>query len=272
MRITSIAVFGAACAVAALAGEGASTNQAFHVGLYGIAEHFTWKETLDGQQLVKESGPLFGAGGALGLRVLEPIWVEGNGEVFLGDVDYDGSIQSSRGTLTPYKSNTQYAGMKLEGDVACKLQLAPAFYLKPYAGAGFRAWRRTLDTEFSDRYIGRHGYVENWLTVYGIVGCGGGLVLGRNSELFGRIEARLPLYNTMTADLTNQGGPTDVELKPGQRASLYAEAGLTVMRLSGTFFVETLEFSQSPLDSKYQVALQPASKATLLGVKLGVAF
>lgn len=248
------------------------TNKVFTVRFYGLAEQFEWKETYQGQQLLKESGPLFGAGGDLGARMADPFWLEGRGELFLGNVDYDGVLMSEKGDLTPYKTTTEYVGFKIDGDVACKLSLSPSLHVKPFAGLGARTWVRTLDTALSDRYIGEYGYSESWTTVYGIVGCGGGIMLNRTSELSARLEARLPLSNTETVDLSNQGGPSDLELKPGKQASYYAEATLSVSHLTASLFVETLNFSESPLDSRANVFFQPESKATMVGGKIGVAF
>jgi len=248
------------------------TNKVFTVRFYGLAEQFEWKETYQGQQLLKESGPLFGAGGDLGANMAGPFWIEGRGELFLGTVDYDGVLMSEKGELTPYKTTTEYVGLKIDGDVACKLPLSPSLHVRPFAGIGAKTWVRTLDTGLSDRYMGEYGYSESWTTVYAIVGCGGGIMIGRTSELSARLEARLPFSNSEVVDLTNQGGPSDLELKPGKQASYYAEATLTVSHLTASLFVETLNFSESPPDSREAVFFQPESKSTMVGGKLGLAF
>ena len=259
-------------AVASLASAEVNSNKIYNLRLYGLAEQFEWKESINDREVVKESGPLFGVGGELGLRVVNPLWIEGRGELFLGEVDYNGAIQTSAGHLIPYKSTTKYVGAKVDSDIAFKLPIARNFYLKPYAGLGVRAWQRTLDSNFSDTDPGRYGYVENWLTTYGIIGCGGGIAVCKNGELFGRIEGRLPIYNSITADFTNQDGPSDVKIEPGKRPSVYAETGINVTPITVSIFVETLAFSESPLDNKYQTVIQPDSKATMLGVKLGLVF
>ncbi len=259
-------------AVASLASAEVNTSRTFDLRLYGFAQQFEWKESFDGKEFLKESGPLFGVGGELGLRLAAPLWLQGRGEVFFGDVDYDGAIMTSRGELIPYKSTTQYAGIKGEGHMAFRFPLSRDLYVKPYVGLGLRVWRRTLDTAISDTYIGEWGYVEDWMTMYGILGCGGGIALGRNEELFGRVEGRLPISNSMTADLTNVGGPSDVELKPGRRASIYLEGGFNATPITLSLFIETLTFSESPLDNKYQAAFQPESNSTMIGAKFGLAF
>ncbi len=251
---------------------GTGTNKTFTSRLYGFAEQFEWEEHLDGRQLVKESGPLFGAGGELGFQIANPVWLEGRGELFLGDVDYDGSIMTKKGEFIPYKSTTKYVGIKIEGDAALRLPVSHTVYIKPYAGLGIRVWRRTLDTKTSDTQIGKYGYIEDWVTAYGRLGCEGGITISGASELFARIEWRLPIDNSMTVNLTNAGGPSDVDLEPGERASFYAEGGINATPITVSVFIETLEFSQSSLDAKYQGALQPESESTMIGAKLGLTF
>jgi len=92
------------------------------------------------------------------------------------------------------------------------------------------------------------------------------------AELFLRVEVRLPIDNSETADLSNLNGPSDIELEPGKRTSFYAEGGANVQWFSASAFVETLAFSQSPLDERYQSALQPDTEATMIGAKIGIQF
>lgn len=248
------------------------TNKVSTVRFYGLAEQFEWTETYQGQQLLKESGPLFGVGCDLSAKLAGPVWIEGRGELFLGGVDYDGVLMSKNGELTPYTTTTEYAGLKIDGDFAYKMPLTRDIHVKPFAGLGARTWVRTLDTGLSDRYIGEYGYTETWTTIYGIVGFGGGIVTGPKSEIGARIEARIPLSNNESVDLTNQGGPSDLELKPGKKASIYAEASLTVSHLTASLFTETLNFSESALDGRSEAFFQPESESTMVGLKMGLAF
>ena len=59
--IAAIAV--GALAAASLATAGLNTDKSFGVRFYGLAEQFEWKESVNGYNDVKESGPLYGAGG-----------------------------------------------------------------------------------------------------------------------------------------------------------------------------------------------------------------
>lgn len=272
MKIQQWVVFMGVFAMATCSRADIATSKPANLRLYGLAEQFTWKESYKGRQLLKESGPLFGLGGDLGVRLTPPLWLEGRGELFLGTVDYDGGIMNAEEEIIPYSSMTSYAGLRLDGDLAVKIPLNPDFYVKPYAGLGVRAWSRTLDTALTDRYIGDFGYVEDWVTLYSIIGCGAGLADEKGREAFGRFEARIPLENSMTADLTNQGGPSSVKMVPGKQVSFYAEGGINAAPFTTSIFLETLAFSESPLDSQYQNAFQPKSTAILYGIKFGLTY
>ncbi len=273
MKTFILAALGIALAGTAFAAEASRARQQdFSIRLYGLAEHFEWKETMHGKQLLKESGPLWGFGGELAAKLAEPVWIEARGEFFLGDVDYDGHLQHKDGRLTPHKSTTSYNGFKLEGNLALRASASSGNYLKPYLGLGFRGWNRTLGTKLSDRYIGDYGYEERWLTAYGILGLGGAVAASEKASLFATIEAHLPIYNSETVDLENTGGPDDVELEPGKRASLYAEAGINATPITFSIFVETLSFSESDVDEDYRSFLQPKSESTMIGAKFGLVF
>ncbi|MCO5045865.1 MAG: hypothetical protein M9935_11445 [Kiritimatiellae bacterium] len=245
-----------------------------HVDLrfYGFGESFEWKETMDGQRLLKESGPIFGVGGDIAAPLSDPFWIEARGEFFLGDVDYDGHIQHEDGRLTPHKSTTSYTGFKLEGDLAIHVPINRQLYARPFFGLGFRGWNRTLGGKLSSNAIEEGGYEERWLLAYAIIGISGGIALNEKTTLFIRTETRLPLNNSETVDLSNAGGPDDVEIEPGKEASLYAEAGIIASRLTASLFVETLHFSESDPDENYRAFLQPESDSTMFGLKVGLAF
>jgi hypothetical protein len=244
--------------------------QRFDIRVYGLAEYFDWRESFQGQDVVKETGPLFGLGGDLGVRIVKSVWIELNGEIFLGNVDYDGTLQDG----TPFKSTTSYVGGKESIDVAWKIPAAKNVYIKPYAGIGGREWRRDLDKSLSESQVGPHGYTETWATVYGLVGVGAGVQLRPRWEVFGNFAVKIPVYNQQNVDLSENGGPSDVELEPGKKASIVAEAGLNYRLLSASLFVETLKFSQSAkvaVDSELSM-YQPDSSATIVGAKLGIHF
>ena len=236
--------------------------------LYGLAEQYEWKETFEGRQVVKESGPVFGAGGELDLA-FAPLSFEGIGEFTAGDLDYDGGLVLEDGSSVPAKSTTAYTGVKLEARLAASLN--PAF--KVYGGIGSRGWQRSLDTSLSDDEIGRFGYEEVWASVYGILGCAAEMDAGQGSKWFGRVEARLPVDDTIDVDMSNVGGPDSVDLEPKGKTTIYGEAGLKSGWLFLAAFAETLDFDQSEMVRADDVLVfQPESKATIIGGKLGIWF
>ncbi len=248
----------------------------YDVRLYGLVENYDWRETDGtGREVVKETGPLFGLGGDVGLGITQVLWIEGNGEFFLGNVDYDGFLQDERGTLiAPYKGNNSYVGVTGSGDVALKIPLTPNLYVKPYAGMGVRVWRRDFDKRLSDDKVGEHGYTETWASVYGLLGVGAGVRFHQDCEIFGKFSVKLPVYNQERVDLSESGGPSDIDLKPGKAVSLCAEGGLNYKWLTASLFVETLKYPQSDRVAlgAASYAYQPDSKATIVGAKLGVHF
>ena len=106
-----------------------------------------------------------------------------------------------------------------------------------------------------------------------MIGCGGGVPFGEKGELFGCIEVRLPIKTTINSDYSNIGLASDVDTEPDGKPSVYAEAGLNLLPMTVSIFVETLKFSKSPVvvsgEHTYQ---QPDSESTMYGLKLGLAF
>jgi hypothetical protein len=192
--------------------------------------------------------------------------IEANGEFYFGNLDYDGFIQNAYDTK-PYRSKTQYLGLKGSTDLAMIFDITDHFYLKPYLGIGVNAWQRRLDNT-GDRV---YGYDESWLTLFPLGGLKAGAPINQTVELFGKAELRLSAYNVEKVDMSNIGGPSGIYLSPGRQPSFCAEAGVKVYFVSISLFYETLRFGESDIDSKYEV-FQPESKADIYGVKLGVVF
>ena len=256
-------------AVSFMGVRGAVAGDRFTADAYGLMESFKWEENHG--DFVKENGSLYGAGGDLGFKIVGGLWLEGHGEFFGGNVDYDGHLQNlTTGELTPYSSKTEYVGGKLGGDVAYKFEWG-IFSLKPFLGLGNQSWRRTLDKRSGSSYIGAAGYVEDWTTTYGVGGVAMEWALGQQLKLFVSGELHLPIANYEYADLSNVGGPSDVTLKPGTKAGGCGEVGITYRWLYLAAFCEVLNFSESDLDDSGQF-LQPASKETVLGARAGFKF
>lgn len=235
---------------------------------YGLAEIWKWVETApDGKQYLEESGPVLGVGGDLGLGMLDPLWLECGGNVWFGNVDYDGQLQSGK----PMKSNTEYLGLNLDADVALKFAMTKELSLKPYVGLGVRVWQRSLDKKAGEMFVGQHGYIENWSMASVILGASADCSLRENAMLFCLVEARIPVVIDENVDMTNFGGSSSIKLKPGKKSSLYLEGGMNISFFKASLFFETMEFSMSPLDDSGQF-LQPDSKNTTIGIKGGATF
>jgi len=272
IQLIATMIIAAICIAEAQTTGAGKVEKNYNIRIYGLAENFEWTEYFQGQELLEESGPIFGLGGDLEFKIAGGVWIEGGGEIFAGDVDYDGHIMTSDNKLIPYDSTTSYEGIKIEGDLAYQHTLPHSSYIKPYAGAGIRAWRRTLDTELSDRYIGRYGYEEDWATLYGILGIKVAMSLSADRFLFAAIEGHFPFENEMSVDLSNQNGPSDIDLDPGKENTWYAEAGFDASPFTVSVFYETLEFSQSPPADDHPRIFQPRSEAEVVGLKLGFFF
>jgi len=234
--------------------------------VYGHLEQFNWKEYLAGHEIVRDSGPMYGIGADINISPPVMLMIEGNGEFYFGNLDYDGFIQNPYG-VEPYRSKTQYLGIKGSADMAVILDITDHFYLKPYLGIGVNAWQRRLDNTGSRVY----GYDESWLTLFALAGMGAGVTINRTVEVFGKAVLRLSAYNIEKVDMSNIGGPSGIYLSPGRQPSFCAEAGVNVAFVSLSLFYETLRFAESDIDSKYDV-FQPESKADTYGVRLGAVF
>jgi hypothetical protein len=250
------------------------TVRRFRGGFYPFIKHFEWREFNEtGEKLLEESGPIFGIGGLFhgvprsknGLNLI----IDVHGELFFGEVDYDGHLQDG----TPHKSKTAYSGTKIEGTCAFAIELGRYSYFKPSGGLGFRYWLRELDVDHDQR----HGYDETWTTLYGIIGLGMIYFKRSQKELYGKLEIRIPFFNHETVDLSNQGGPSDIELEPGKEPSLYLEPfGMKIKRFYFSLFYEQLRFSRSNyVYVFYQdtgLIYQPKSEADIYGIKAGAIF
>jgi hypothetical protein len=196
---------------------------------------------------------------------LSPRWFfEGHGKVFAGEVDYDGGLQDVLGGYRPYHAHTSYAGLEGEALFAYPLTgaLAP---LRPFAGLGFLAWQRTLDSH-GDFEPGDHGYVENWLSLYAAAG----LEL-RSGRWQARAALRAPFYHRETIDLSEQGGDSNLELKPGRAPGYALEGGYTRNRWRFVLSYNADDFKTSDVDSS-GLFLQPESERRVWSLQVAREF
>ena len=239
-------------------------NQIFRV--YGHADYFEWKEyDNDDDQLLKESGPLFGFGGSANIRVLTYMKVKGNIDLFGGQVDYDGAIQYADGHTEPHKSHTTYYGGEGNATVGLLIPMGNRVDGGPYGGIGARLWQRQL--------AGEYGYDEDWTTVYGQAGFDIIVYATPRFNLFADASLRYPFYNNVRYDMSNVNGPDDLEAEPGKEMTLYAETGFSYALFTMSIFYEPLRFKKSDEEHRgYMRYWQPKSEASIVGLKAGMTF
>ncbi len=239
---------------------------------YGKIEHFTWKEYANGEQLLEESGPIYGAGGRVRIPLTKAVTAKFRGELFGGRVDYDG--QTSPGNY-PLTTDTDYAGVKLEADVGVDLAAGKKSDLGPFAGFGARAWERELQgntfwnpdsqtTEYA------RGVTERWRNYYARAGINGAHTFSSSVKAFVTAGVKIPIYTENEAELTDS---VFITLEPGNRVSGFAETGLEIGMVKLSIFYEGLRFSESDrvaFGNDYYY--QPKSEADIFGINAGVTF
>ena len=238
--------------------------------LYGEVESFTWKEFVDsGARAVRESGPLFGIGLDFSHEFESRIIFSPKGEIFFGDVDYDGHTQAGE----PVTSNVGYLGFTLDGDLSMKFKVSQRCYLEPFGGLGLRWWVRDIKDGTTSSGAIASGYTEEWATVYGRLGARGGIDVSKRTLLFLEAGVKLPFYNENTAYLSNAGLGPNITLHPGLQASFFAEAGTKMGMFRASLFYDSLRFSRSAdVVSGAYIYWQPQSTMDIYGVKAGVVF
>lgn len=246
-----------------------ASNDVSRLRVYGIAERFRWEESVDGQRVVKENGPLFGIGADLSIPLTTPFTLLARGNMLLGEVDYNGGIQYEDGTSEPFDSRTTYSA--LQGDVALgyTIRSSARTRLTPFAGIGLRLWDRKLDTRFGDDHIGPHGYEEFWVTAYGALGLTGNLAIDDRHSCFVATALHVPIVNAVYSDLSDYGNSDDVELDPGRRLGWRVETGFTASHVTCSLFGEVDRFGQSPESGGF---FQPKSTGHTIGIQVGGAF
>lgn len=264
-----------AVAFLCLGGMGARAAAAGEANVYLAVENFAWREfNDDGSRILKESGPLFGLGFIYMQELDNHVTLRPVAEIFGGRVDYDGQackINRIAHTITcqPAKSNTDYLGLKLEGDVGRRFRPAQDYFVEPFGGIGLRIWDRNINDGSAADGQATSGYLERWFTLYFRLGLRAGVDLSSRTNVFAEAGIKLPVYNENTA--FQDGGYT---LHPGKQSSLFSEAGLKISRLKASLFYDSLRFSRSEMidigDGFY--TMQPKSAMDIYGVRLGYVF
>lgn len=232
--------------------------------VYTFIQNFIWKEFVDERLFVKENGTQYGAGVMLRVDLTEGLIFQAKGELFKGDVDYDGVAQFDDGSSVPLKSKVGYFGAKMEGDMGWRFFPSESVSVEPFLGLGYRWWQRDIPSSYVD---GNPviGYIEEWDTLYGRSGLRAGYFLSDRTRLFAEVGAKWPLNNNSRADL----GTGSSLLKPGKERSAFGEIGVRRDRIRASLYYEGFRFSESPA---VNYALQPKSKSDIFGIMIGWCF
>lgn len=266
--------------VAGVLAFGASDVHAFTRGdldVYALAESFTWREFDDlGQQLLKESGPRAGVGIAYTHEFPSHLTLKPRIELNGGSVDYDGYTNGAPPAAV--STTTNYFGVKFEFDVAARIRPSQGFILEPFAGIGMRTWARNIEDSIAADGSFALGYTENWSTFYGRLGVKGEQSLGQKNSMFLLVGAKLPVSTTNYIDDRNVTFFDAITLEPGNKASLFAEAGVKLHFLKISAFYDTMRFKKSPVVAAFDSALvlrgfyQPRTESDMVGVRVGASF
>ena len=163
MKPHNLFVIPAICA-AVLLSSFAVADAAQSYGLYLQVKGFNWTEYDGSDQLLEESGPLFG----IGLRLdpdLYKLSAQGKIEAYFGQVNYDGQTMGG----TPVDDETAYVGFFGDLDAALPAWVAASKKesILLFAGGGAHVWQRDLGQVNEDLV-----YTEEWMMFYARVGGG----------------------------------------------------------------------------------------------------
>jgi len=239
-------------------------------------QYFTWREHAGGRRLLKERGALFSLGAVLGGVTESSVTFRGKGELFGGEVGYDGETQAPQSL--PIHTRVGYFGSREELDLGYRIGSA-SLRLEPFGGIGHRWWLRALqDTSSAEGPVS--GYTEWWQTVYGRIGGRGKFELPREVGIVVEAGAKYPFYTGNSVDFAGSGVTT---FRPGARWSGFAEAGVAYGNVKLTLLYEGFRFSQSPQKlvqttdpltgaTVQNYYFQPESSSDIFGVSLGWSF
>jgi len=239
--------------------------------------YFTWKETgFLGEQLVKETGPLFGVGS--GIRTVlvrgnsgQSLTLSGKLDIYGGVVNYDGRTQSP--SNLPVSTDVNYFGTRAGCNVGWGLPVGSST-VGPFAGFQYRFWMRdlnvstTVDGKGNPVPVG--GTTEYWDDLTTRLGIGWyDIRIATDWSLFAEGGAQYPFYTSNSVD-TGYGTVTS---EPQGQWSAFAEAGVRYKRLRLAVTFEEQRYSRSPSVLAWPYYFyQPASTAEYLGFSVGYCF
>ena len=190
---------------------------------YLSGRYFTWEEHVNGQQILKESGPIISAGALLGFATPSYWTIRGKAEIFGGQVGYNGETLASQSQPSePVQTEVNYLGIKQELDLGYRV-LTGKLRVEPFAGLGYRWWLRMLQDSATASGQAISGYTEQWLTGYCRLGARGRYLDSSGVSFFAEGGAKYPFYTGNSIDFANSGTTT---FRPGGEWSGFAETGI----------------------------------------------
>lgn len=238
--------------------------------------YFHWRESVAGQQILTEQGPLYGVDGTIALDLLKTqragtLTFKGKTGLFGGLVYYDGQTQGPHSL--PVKTDVIYVGVKEEIALGWAIPLGEG-YLEPFAGLGYRWWIRDLQdstTNNGTSTVQVSGSTEVWQSAYTKVGAALSLPLTKDWRIFVEGGGKYPFYNTDSIDIAGFGHTT---VRPEPRWSAFAELGARSRTLRPALFYEGYRTGQSPVVrlSSTSGVYQPQSDEDVVGVSFSYCF
>lgn len=238
--------------------------------------YFHWQESVAGQKVLTEQGPMYGVDGTIALDLLKTeqagaLTLKGKVGLFGGLVYYDGQTQAP--SNLPVKTDVIYVGVKEEIAVGWAMPLGDG-RLGPFAGLGYRWWLRDLQdstTNNGTSTVKVSGSTEVWESAYTKVGAALSMPLNKDWRIFVEGGGKYPFYNRSSSDIPGIGNTT---VRPEPRWSAFAELGARSRTLRPAVFYEGYRTGQSPVVqiSSTSGVVQPKSDEDVVGVSFSYCF
>jgi len=246
-----------------------STQTSVQVG----AQSFRWREFDNaGGRLLEEKGARFSIGAAFdnfqreGSGVLYGV----NGKLYLGNVNYDGQIQSGE----PATTDVTYFGVNIEAQGGYRF--GRRIGLDIFGGLGIDNWMRSIADGTTASGAIASGYDEYYTILYGKAGLGFFQLLnGWRYMVQGGVK--MPLYTSEFVDLGD-----GVDLQPGRKPSAFANLQFDFGsgrrdRFGVALYYDSYRFSESDPESltyggSTDLVVQPRSHMDVYGLRLSYYF
>ena len=227
----------------------------------GELMHLDYKETLEMPKKSTESGWLPGLYGEMRRNFVNELAIGGNGSIFFGNENYDGSTQDG----VPVTGTTKSIFLNMAAFGSKTFALADNADLEVRVGVSLKFWRRELGENYVEDYMRYAVPIQVNLPLR---------IDGQNRIVFSA-AADIMFYGTMSLDFYGSNGTFKLGNEPGIRAGLAYESMLspTLKLILGGGY-EHFTFGQSDykymiLDGQPSTVLEPASKTTNYYLRLG---